>query len=138
MIQAILPAAAPVLAWPLLVVVLALLPAATGGRLAGTGLLLPAAAAVFGLALIGGVAHFALLGVGITIPGAIAIFVPLVLLLLWPLLPAMTRRATLLAALALIATATALALWVRLDPLAASVPSYAEVAGSSKNPRPAA
>ena len=136
-VQVMLPAAAPILAWPLLVATLALLPAAAGGRLAGTGLLLPAAAAAFGLAMIGGVAHFALLGVGITMPGAIAIFVPLLLLLLWPLLPAMTRRAALLAALALIVAAAALALWVRLDPLAASVPPYAEAAGSPKNPRPA-
>jgi len=29
-----------------------------------------------------------------------------------------------------------LALWVRLDPLAASVPPYSEAAGSPKNPRP--
>jgi hypothetical protein len=49
----------------------------------------------------------------------------------------MTRRAALLAALALIVAAAALALWVRLDPLAASVPPYAEAAGSPKNPRPA-
>jgi hypothetical protein len=70
-------------------------------------------------------------------PGAIAIFVPLLLLLLWPLLPVMSRRAALLAALALIVAAAALALWVRLDPLAASVPPYAEAAGSPKNPRPA-
>ncbi len=136
-VQAILPAATPIIAWPLLVAALALLPAAVGGRLAGTGLLLPAAAAVFGLALIGGIAHFALLGVGITMPGAIAIFVPMVLLLLWPLLPRVSRRAALLVALALVVAAAAMALWVRLDPLAHSVPPYAETAGTPKNPRPA-
>ncbi len=136
-VQARLPAAAPILAWPLLVAGLALLPAATSGRLAGTALLLPGAAAVFGLAFISGFAHFLLLGVGITMPAAVAILSPLALLLVWPLLPVVTARQALLTALLLVAIAAALALWVRLDPLADSVPPYAETAGSAKNPRPA-
>ena len=136
-LQALLPAAAPVFAWPLLVASLAVLPAAIAGRLAGPGLLLPALAAVFGLAFIGGFAHFALLGVGITMPSAVAVFAPLIMLLLWPLLPAMTARTALLAALVLVLAGAGIALWVRLDAIAASVPPYAETAGSAKNPRPA-
>ena len=136
-LQALLPAAAPVLAWPLLVAALAVLPAAIAGRLAGPGLLLPALAAVFGLAFIGGFAHFALLGVGITMPSAVAVFAPLIMLLLWPLLPAMTARTALLAALVLVLAGAGIAFWVRLDAIAASVPPYAETAGSAKNPLPA-
>ena len=135
--QALLPAAAPILAWPLLVAALALLPAAAGGRMTAAGLVLPAAAAIFGLAFLGGFAHFVLLGVGITTPSAVAIFVPMVMLLLWPLLPLATGRAALLTAVVLLLAAGSIALWIRLDPIAASVPPYAESSGSAKNPRPA-
>jgi hypothetical protein len=135
-LQALLPAAAPILAWPLLVAALAFLPAGAAGRAAGTGLLLPALAAIFGLAYIGGFAHFALLGVGITTPSAVALFAPMAMLLLWPLLPPVTARAAVRAALALIVAAAAIALWIRLDPIADSVPLYAETAGSSKNAPP--
>jgi hypothetical protein len=59
-------------------------------------------------------------------PSAIAIFAPLALLLLWPLVPRLPRRPALLAALGLVLVAGALALWVRLDPIAASVPPYSD------------
>jgi hypothetical protein len=47
------------------------------------------------------------------------------LLLLWPLLPhPVSRRALLVTAIALVLAGGALALWVRLDPVAASVPPW--------------
>ena len=76
------------------------------------------------LAFLGGFAHFVLLGVGITAPFAVAVFAPLLLVLLWPLLPDVSRRTALMAALLLVVSATALALWVRFDPMAVSVPPY--------------
>jgi hypothetical protein len=126
--QLFLPAGAPVLAWPLLVAALAMLPAAlsrsdTPGPLARG---LAAIAAIFGLAFAGGVAHFALLAIGGPTPSAIAVFAPLVLLLLWPLLPPIQRRTAFTAALAFIVLAGAIALWVRLDSLAPTVPPYVD------------
>jgi hypothetical protein len=57
-------------------------------------------------------------------PSVAAIFAPLTLLLLWPLAPRLTRRAATVAALLCIAVAGGIALWVRLDPVAESVPPY--------------
>jgi hypothetical protein len=81
---------------------------------------------VFGLAFAGGLAHFVLLGIGITMPSAIAVFAPLVLTLLGPLLPPLSRRKSVLLALVLVGGAAGLALSVRLDPMAASVPPYSD------------
>jgi len=126
--QLFLPAGAPVLAWPLLVATLAMLPAAASRSDAPGPLArgLAAIAAIFGLAFAGGVAHFALLAIGGPTPSAIAVFAPLLLLLLWPLLPPIQRRTAFTAALAFIVLAGAIALWVRLDPLAPTVPPYVE------------
>ncbi len=116
-VQALLPAAAPVLAWPLLVASLAL-------AITPTGRLLPALAAIFGLAFAGLLAHFLLLGIGGTTPGALAIFAPLTLLLVWPLLPPVKVRPALLTALLLSIAAGGIAVSVRLDPMAPSIPPY--------------
>jgi hypothetical protein len=117
-VQAVVPAGAPVLAWPLLVAALGMATYAPLGRVA------PALAAIFGIAFAGGFAHFVLLGIGPDTPSVIAVFAPLLLMLLWPLLPPVPRRGALLAALALVGIAAALALWVRLDALAPSVAVY--------------
>ncbi|PZN93165.1 MAG: peptidase M28 [Alphaproteobacteria bacterium] len=117
-VQAVLPAGAPVLAWPLLVAALGM---ALHARL---GAVAPALAAVFGIAFAGNLAHFVMLGIGPGMPAAVAVFAPLLLMLLWPLLPPVPRRTALLAALVCIVLAAGLALWVRLDPLAPSVAVY--------------
>ncbi|MEY2883290.1 MAG: hypothetical protein RL490_1014 [Pseudomonadota bacterium] len=122
-LQALLPAGAPIFAWPLLLIAIAM---ALTARARPDTLWPTMVAAVPSLALIGGFAHFVLLGVGISMPMAVAVFAPLVLLLLWPLLPVAPRRPILLAALALVLAAGALALWVRLDPVAPSVPPYSD------------
>lgn len=119
-VQLLLPAGGPVLAWPLLLAALAMAFAAATGAV----VLPPALAAALGLAFVGGFAHFVLLGVGPTSPSAIAVLAPLAALLVWPLLPRPPRRTLLLAALVLIIGGAALALWVRLDPIADTVPPY--------------
>ncbi len=127
-VQAVLPAAGPVLAWPLLVAAAAMALAAfadvTLASLAAR--LLLAAAAVFGLALMGVLAHFVLLGIGPDTPSAIAVFAPMTLLLLWPLLPPVRHWKALIAALVLVLAAGGIALSVRLDPLAPTVPPYSD------------
>jgi hypothetical protein len=123
-LQALLPAAAPIIMWPLLLALLAMLPAARRATVDGPALLPPMLAAILGLAFLGGFGHFFLLGVGITAPFVVAVFAPLVLLLLWPLVPDVQRRPLLLLAAALALFAGGLALSVRLDPLAVSVPTY--------------
>jgi hypothetical protein len=127
-VQAALPAGAPVLAWPLLAATLAMLATVHGDAALDRplALLLPAAAAVIGLAFAGGFGHFILLGIGISMPSALAVLAPLVLLLLGPLLPRLSRRAATLLALIGIGAAAGLALSVRLDPVAASVPPYSD------------
>ena len=117
-VQAVLPAGAPVLAWPLLLAALAM---ALQPRFGSIG---PALAAIFGIAFAGGLAHFVMLGIGPGTPSVIAVFAPLLLVLIRPLLPPVPRRAAILAALALVTVAGSLALWVRLDPLAPSVAAY--------------
>jgi hypothetical protein len=127
-VQAVLPAGAPVLAWPLLAATLAMLATVHGDAALERplALLLPAVAAVIGLAFAGGFGHFILLGIGISMPSALAVLAPLVLLLLGPLLPRVSRRWATLLALIGIGAAAGLALSVRLDPVAASVPPYSD------------
>lgn len=136
-LQIVIPAAAPILAWPLLAAALAMAVAARGGTASpgALGLVTASVAAVFGLAFAGGFAHFAFLAIGGPTPAAIAAFAPLAMLLLWPLLPGISRRAAFGAALALVIAAGAIALWVRLDPIAASVPPYQERGAKAKAPK---
>ncbi len=123
-LQALLPAAAPIIAWPLLLALLAMLPASRRAGVEGLTLIPPMLAAIAGLAFLGGFAHFFMLGVGITAPFVIAVFAPLALLLLWPLVPDVRRRPALLVAGFIVIAATGLASWVRLDPMAISIPAY--------------
>ena len=123
-VQALLPAAAPIIVWPLLLALVAMLPAARRTRIGGPTLVPPMLAAIVGLAFLGGFAHFVMLGVGITAPFALAVFAPSVLLLLGPLVPEMPRRSAVIAAGLLVMVAAGIALWVRLDPMAVSVPPY--------------
>jgi hypothetical protein len=127
-VQALLPAGGPVLAWPLTAISLAMLLTVHSDAALErpAALLLPAAAAIFGLAFAGGLAHFVLLGIGISTPSAVAVFAPLALTLLGPLLPRLSRRAAVVLALAAIGGAAGLALSVRLDGPAVSIPPYSD------------
>lgn len=132
-LQFVLPGAGPVFAWPAL---LAALSAAIGALLwrqpeGGLVPLLPAALlGATGLAIMAELAHFAMLGIGAPMPWLLAPLLLPVLSLLAPLVPAgpaLTGRRgpALTAALASIALAAGVALWVNLDDRAASVPPYA-------------
>ncbi|MBC7520562.1 MAG: peptidase M28, partial [Sandarakinorhabdus sp.] len=81
-------------------------------------------AAIPALAWVGGLAHGILLGIGAGLPSVAGVFAAMGYLLLWPLLPRVSRRAAGIAALLLIAVAGGIALWVRLDAPAASIPPY--------------
>lgn len=120
--QILLPAAGPVFTWPLLLAGLAMALTARSPRI---GITVSMFVAILGLAWLGGFAHAILLSVGADFPSAAAAFAPLMLLLIWPLLPhPVPRRPLLLLALVLAIAATAMALWVRLDPVALSVPPW--------------
>ncbi len=120
-IQAMLPAAAPIFAWPLLLIAAAMALVSLWPR---HPLFAPMVAAIFGLAFAGGFAHFALLAIGGPTPMALALFAPMTLLLLWPLLPPFSRRSAVITALLLVLAAGSIALWVRTDPMAATIPPY--------------
>lgn len=120
-VQVALPAGGAIFQLPLLAATLAMVVASRAPLMATPVAML---AAVPALAWLGGLAHNILLGIGAGMPSAAAIFAPLTLLLLWPLVPRLTRRAALVAALLCIAVAGGIALWVRLDPVAESVPPY--------------
>jgi hypothetical protein len=119
--QVALPAAGAIFTLPLLLAGLTMLAAAYAPPLT-----VPVAmvVAIPSLAWLGGLAHGVLLGIGADVPSVAAVFTPLGYLLLWPLLPSVSRRAAGIAALLLIAIAGGIALWVRLDPPAASIPPY--------------
>jgi hypothetical protein len=124
--QAFAPAAAPLLAWPLLLVAAGAAAASRFDRgfarpwMLGLLALFAALGLGQGLAL----AHLAFLGVGADAPAAMAVFLVLALALVWPLLAGVPRRPMLMLAAGLAVAAVGLALWVRLDPLAPSVPAY--------------
>lgn len=120
--QIMLPAAGPVFTWPLLLAGLAM---ALTARAPRAGIIAAMAVAIAGVAWLGGFVHAVMLSVGGDMPSAAAAFAPMTLLLLWPLLPhPVPRRALLVATLALVLAAGAIALWVRLDPVAASIPPW--------------
>lgn len=132
-VQIWLPGAGPVFAWPALLAALGLVIAARVGGATPTSStsptlaqLAPAAVlAVPGLAMVGELFHFAFLGIGAPIPyGTVALLVP-VLALIAPLVPTGPRRPALIGAAVAISLAAGISLWVRLDPVAPSVPPYA-------------
>ena len=121
-VQILLPAAGAIFTLPLL---LAALTMAIASRLPRATVPVAMLIAIPALAWLAGLTHSTLLSIGADVPSIVAVFAPLTLLLLWPLLPRVPRRPALLAALVLTLAAGSLALWVRLDPIAASVPPYA-------------
>lgn len=121
--QVVLPAAGAIFTLPLLLAAIAMLVAA---RAPGAGTVAATIVAIPALAWLGGLAHNIMLGIGTGTPSAAAAFAPLTLLLLWPLLPRLPRRPALLTALVLVFIAGGIAFWVRLDPVAASIPPYSD------------
>lgn len=120
-VQVALPAGGAIFQLPLLAATLAMVVASRVPLLATPVAML---AAIPALAWLGGLAHNILLGIGAGMPSVAAIFAPLTLLLLWPLVPRLSRRGAMVAALLCIAVAGGIALWVRLDPVAETVPPY--------------
>ena len=127
--QVAAPTAAPLIVWTLLVAsVAAAAAAAIDPALRRIGSL----AAVAVLAAVGGghllyLAHFTFLGVGAPIPEAMALYSLLAVLLVWPLFRSAARpRPFLIGAGILLIAATAVALSVRLDPMAPTIPPYSE------------
>jgi hypothetical protein len=125
-VQAVLPGGSPFFAWPLLLATSVVAAASTRrsahGPLARAAF---AAAAVLGLAFLAALGHFAMLSIGAGLPAVLVVLLPQAWLLLAPLLPR-PHRGGWWVALALLLAAFAVALWVRLDPVAASVPVYSE------------
>ena len=81
--------------------------------------------AVPGLAMASEMFHFTFLGIGAPMPyGTVVLLVP-VLALIAPVVPTGPRRPALIGAAVAVSLAAGLALWVKLDPVAASVPPYA-------------
>ena len=122
-VQLVMPAAGPLFAWPLLLAMalLALSPG-KGPPLA----LLAVVAAVPALAQLGGFAHFALLAIGGDAPFAVAGLLPMALLLLWPVKPDWTLPPVAIATVPILAAALLMAVWVRYDPMAPTVPPYSD------------
>lgn len=120
-LQQLIPAAGPLYMWPLLLAALAMLIAAYAPRL---GTIAALVAAALGLAMTADFGHFLLLGIGITMPFAAAVLLPIAAMLLWPLLPALSRRSAWLTVLVLVIGAAALAAWVRFDAVPPSVATY--------------
>jgi hypothetical protein len=127
LLQWLLPTAAPLLAWPLSLAALAMV-----GRSifpAIVGLVISAVAAAVGLGHLAAFAHFTFLAVGADLPSAMVAFLFAGAPLLWPLLP---DRAALRVAIMLLLAAMGIALWVRFDPMAPSVPLYSQSGSGTK------
>lgn len=126
-VQALQPTAAPILHWPLLLAATAM--AARAWLPPRAGLTVSAASAVVGGGLSLALAHFIFLGVGAELPAGLILplFAALPLLLpLWPdRLPRWIPGG-------LLGVALLLALWVRLDPVAPSIPAYSLAEGGKK------
>lgn len=127
-LQFLTPLAAPLVAWPLAL-------AAVAALLAASDPVLDRPATLFVLALIAAIgggqllylAHFTFLGVGAGMPEVLALHAWLAAMLLWPLLQRPARpRLYQLAAMLLMLGSAGLALSVRFDPVAETIPPYSE------------
>ena len=83
-----------------------------------------AVAAALGVGYLLGFSFFLIEGIGPGTPFAVAVPLMLAAVLLWPLLPWLRRRTGLVVAAVLLVLACGVALWVRLDAVAPSVPPY--------------
>lgn len=127
--QVAAPTGAPLIVWTLLV---ASVSAAAVAAIDPEFRRIGALAAVAVLAAFAGghllyLAHFTFLGVGAPIPEVMALYALLAALLVWPLFRAANRtRPFLIAAGILLVGGAGLALSVRLDPMAPTIPPYSE------------
>jgi len=121
LLQIGLPTAGPLLQWPLLLAALAV--AARTFMPAAAGMIATTIAAAAGLGHIFALGHSIFLAIGADWPAVWIILLFAALPLLLPLLP---DRSPAWPAGAALATALLLALWVRLDPIAPTVPTYAD------------
>ena len=126
-VQLLLPTAAALFAWPLLLAAIALASRAFLPPLAAV--VITVAMAAIGLGHLATQAHFIFLGVGAELPLAMIAIVFPALPLLWPMLP--EKIPTWIAG-ALLAVALMIALWVRFDPIAPSIASYSMSEGGRK------
>jgi hypothetical protein len=127
LLQILLPTAAPLFAWPLLLAALAMVGRSVLPAIAG--LAIGAIAAAIGLGHLAAFGHFTFLAVGADVPSAMVAFLFAGAPLLWPLLP---DRAARRIAILLLVAALGVALWVRFDPMAPSVPLYSQSEGGTK------
>jgi hypothetical protein len=128
LVQATQPTASPLLHWPLLFAAIAF--AARAWLPEQAALAIATLMAAIGVGHLLAQAHFIFLGIGAELP--LVMIVPLfaalpLLLPLWP--DHLPRR---LAGGAL-AAALVIALWVRLDPIAPSIPTYSQAEGGTKH-----
>jgi hypothetical protein len=127
LVQIAAPTAAPVLAWPL---ALAAIAAALAALLDPELKRQPVLFAIFLVAVLGlgqlfSLAHFTFLGIGAGLPEVMALYALLAALLIWPLFrSAASPRPFAIGAAVLLVAAGGLALSVRLDPIAETVPPY--------------
>jgi len=127
LLQLLVPTAAPLFAWPLLLAAIAM--AIRSALPATVGLPVTAVVAAIGLGHLAAFAHFTFLAIGADMPVAMIAFLFAGAPLLWPLLP---DRAAMRVAAALLVVALGIALWVRFDGMAASVPLYSQSEGGTK------
>ena len=118
-VQGVLPTAGPSLQWPLLLASLAM--TARSFLRARVGLAITALAAAIGLGHLLTQAHFIFLSIGPETPAALMVL----LFAAWPLLkPLWPDRWPRWIPAVILGVALFIALWVRLDPMAQSVPRY--------------
>ena len=118
-VQLLQPTAGPLFQWPLLLAAIGM--AARAFFPANPALAIGSIAAAIGIGHLLAQAHFIFLGIGAEMPAAMMIILFAALPLLLPLSPDRVPRWMPATALSL---AMLLALWVRLDPIAPSVPGY--------------
>lgn len=127
LVQVWQPTAGPLLQWPLLLAGIAIWTRASLSATAGT--VVSAVCAAIGIGHLLAQAHFIFLGVGAEMPAVTVLLLFAALPLLLPLWPDRIPRWVPGTALA---AALALTLWVRLDPIAPTIPVYSKAEGGAK------
>lgn len=127
LVQIVEPTAGPLLHWPLLLAAIAF--AARAWLPVGVALAIAALAAATGIGHLLAQAHFIFLGIGAEMPAVMAALLLIALPLLLPLWPEKLPRWL---PGSLLAVALIVAFWVRLDPMAPSIPVYSQAEGGTK------
>lgn len=116
------PTAAYFLTLPLLLCAIVLLSAARGPNIMFKALAIILGALVMGY--VAGLGHLLMLGVGPDLPSTAILLAALALIFIMPLFCKLPKWAALTAAFVALAVSFTAALWIRLDPIAATVPLY--------------